>query len=384
MRLQVRPAALLAIVAVVACAPAAPPPEPPPPAAFDWSLPPGFPEPAVPPTNAMSPAKVELGRHLFYDVRLSANRSTACASCHRQELAFTDGRARAIGSTGARHPRSAMSLANVAYNATLTWADPRLLTLEDQIRVPLFNESPVELGVAGNEAKVLARLREVPRYRELFRAAFPDAAEPIVIDGVIRALAAFARTLISGDSAYDRLVYRDERTGLSASALRGMRLFFSERTGCASCHAGFNFSGPVRYRGLREVEPVFHNTGLYNLQGRGLYPAQSPGLVAFTGRVEDTGRFRAPTLRNVELTAPYMHDGSVPTLGEVIDHYAAGGRGAGGPGGARSPYTSSLVAGFRLTAAEREDLVRFLASLTDRSFVSNPRFASPSSDLIHK
>ena len=186
---------------------------------------------------------------------------------------------------------------------------------------------------------MLARLSEVPRYRELFRAAFPDAAEPIAIDGVIRALAAFARTLISGDSAYDRLVYRDERTGMSASALRGMRLFFSQRTGCASCHAGFNFSGPVRYRGLREAEPVFHNTGLYNLQGRGLYPAQSPGL--------------------------------------VIDHYAAGGRGAGGPVGARSPYASSFVAGFRLTAAEREDLVRFLSSLTDRSFVSDPRFASP-------
>lgn len=328
----------------------------------------------------MSAAKVELGRHLFYDVRLSGNAAYACASCHQQELAFTDGRPRAVGATGERHPRSTMTLTNVAYNATLTWADPDLEGLEDQIRIPLYNEHPVELGVAGNEDRILARLRGVPIYRRLFAEAFPNAAESFEIDDAIRALAAFVRTLISGSSAYDRLVYLDER-GLSSSAVRGMRLFFSERLQCAKCHGGFNLSGPVRTRGLHDATGVFHNTGLYNLEGRGLYPPGNVGLRAFTGRVEDTGRFRAPTLRNIELTAPYMHDGSIATLKEVIDHYAAGGRGAGAPPGAHgNPYRSPLVAGFELADRERADLVRFLLSLTDPGFVSDPRLASPFAD----
>ena len=244
----------------------------------------------------MSAAKVELGRHLFYDTRLSGNASASCASCHRQERAFTDGLPRALGSTGELHPRSSMTLTNVAYNATFTWANPTLESLEDQIRIPLLNDNPIELGVAGNEDLVLARLREAARYRELFRAAFPELAEPITLDNVTKALASFSRTLTSGGSAYDRLVYLDERESLSASARRGMRLFFSDRVRCSECHQGFNFSGPVRYRGAA-APGVFHNTGLYNLEGRGLYPPDNPGLSEFTGLRDDTGRFRAPTLR---------------------------------------------------------------------------------------
>ena len=324
----------------------------------------------------MSAAKVELGRHLFYDLRLSGNASASCASCHRRELAFTDGLRRALGSTGELHPRSSMTLTNVAYNATLTWANPNLESLEDQIHIPLLNENPIELGVGGNEDLVLARLRDARRYKELFRAAFPEVVDPIAIDNVIRALASFSRALISGNSPYDRLVYLDEREGLSASARHGMRLFFSERMRCSECHEGFNFSGPVRYRGAA-APGVFHNTGLYNLEGRGLYPALNPGLRAFSGRPEDTGRFRAPTLRNVEITAPYMHDGSIATLEQVIDHYAAGGRGTGAARDAPKPYTSPLVRGFVASAQERADLVRFLQSLTDQSFVRDPRFASP-------
>ncbi len=323
----------------------------------------------------MSAAKVELGRHLFYDTRLSGNASASCASCHRQELAFTDGLPRALGSTGELHPRSSMTLTNVAYNATFTWANPDLESLEDQIHIPLLNENPVELGVAGSEEVVLARLRDAPGYAELFSAAFPERSEPIALDILIKALASFSRTLISGNSAYDRLLYFDEREGLSASARRGMRHFFSERMRCSECHEGFNFSGPVRYRGAA-APGVFHNTGLYNLEGRGLYPPDNPGLRAFTGRPEDTGRFRAPTLRNVGLTAPYMHDGSIATLHEVIDHYAAGGLGAGAPDEPK-PYTSPLVRGFAASEQERGDLVAFLESLTDLSFVRDPRFESP-------
>ena len=269
-------------------------------------------------------------------------------------------------------------LANVAYNASFIWANPNLTRLEEQIRIPLLNENPVELGVAGNEERVLARLRAAARYRALFAKAFPEPAEPIALDNIIKALACFVRTLVSGDSAYDRLVYLDERAGMPPSALRGMRLFFSRRMRCSECHSGFNFSGPVRHAGQRDSPPSFHNTGLYNLEGRGLYPGDNLGLREFTGHVEDTGRFRAPTLRNIELTAPYMHDGSVATLQDVLEHYAVGGRGAGAPSPAiENPYTSPLVAGFALTERERADLVSFLHSLTDRSFVADPRFASP-------
>jgi cytochrome c peroxidase len=341
---------------------------------FEWRLPPGFPTPLVPAGESMTSAKVELGRHLFYDTRLSGNGTQACGTCHRQELAFTDGRPRAVGSLGDVHRRSSMSLANVAYNVALTWADPGLRGLETQALVPMFGEHPVEMGLAGKEGELLARLEADGRYVDLFHAAFPDEARPIRIENVTRALAAFERTLISGDSPYDRLVYRGQSDALSEAAWRGMRLFFSDRLACSKCHAGFTFSGPVTFEGSGDgTEPVFHDTGLYNIDGRGGYPAEDTGLLAVTHRRRDMGRFRAPTLRNIALTAPYMHDGSLATLEAVIDHYAAGGR-AGGS----SRYKSALLRGFTITPEERRDLIEFLRSLTDESFVADPRFADPS------
>ena len=354
---------------------------PPPPAAYEWRLPPGFPVPSVPLDNPMTSAKVELGRRLFYDRALSGNGTYACSSCHRQELAFTDGRPRAVGSTGEVHPRSALSLANVAYGATLTWADPRLTRLEDQARIPMLNEHPVELGLSGREDEVLRRLRADPETARMFSAAFPEVPEPVSLLNVTRAIASFERTLFSGDSPYDRLVYRDDSGTLSESARRGMRLFFSERLNCSRCHGGFTFSGPVAFEGARPIPPTFHNNGLYNLGSDGAYPGDNPGLFGTTGRKEDMGRFRAPTLRNVELTAPYMHDGSIATLPEVIDHYARGGRlvpdGPLAGDGRDSPRKSELIRGFDLDARGKADLVQFLNSLTDRAFVTDPRFAAP-------
>jgi len=329
----------------------------------------------------MSAEKVELGRHLFYDASLSGNSSASCASCHRHELAFTDGLPRALGSTGELHPRSSMTLTNVAYNATFTWANPNLENLEDQIHVPLLNENPIELGVAGNEDRVLARLREAARYEELFRAAFPEGADPIAIDNVVRALASFSRILISGSSAYDRLVYLDDREALSASARRGMRLFFSDRVRCSECHQGFNFSGPVRYRGAA-APGVFHNTGLYNLEGRGLYPPDNPGLREISGLPDDMGRFRAPTLRNIALTAPYMHDGRFNTLEQVLAHYNEGIK--------ISSTLSPLIleadnlskesqdrVSLNLSEEESTAIMAFLHTLTDEEFVTAEQFSNP-------
>jgi len=328
----------------------------------------------------MSAAKVELGRYLFYDVRLSINETAACATCHRRELAFTDGRPQAIGATGEVHPRGSMSLANVAYNASYTWADDTVRDLETQMLVPMLGEDPVELGLAGLEEEVLGRLGATELYRELFAAAYPDAEAPLTFAHIVQALASFERTLISGDSPYDRLVFADEAAALAADARRGMKLFFSPALACFECHAGITFSGPVEFEHSPPAQPVFHNTGLYDLDGRGAYPAADRGLQKVTGKGADMGRFRAPTLRNVALTAPYMHDGSVATLEEAIDHYAAGGRARaaeGGPPPRRRTRISPLLGGFTLSAAERADLVAFLRSLTDERFLTAHRLSNP-------
>jgi len=346
---------------------------------FVWELPLGFPIPPIPAENPMSEAKVTLGRRLFYDTRLSQSGRDSCASCHRQELAFTDGRPRAIGATGEEHRRGAPSLANIAYRASLGWGDPELHPLEAQVEIPMFNTEPVELGVDAERA--VALFRDDPLYAILFAAAFPGEREPFSIEHAARAIACFERTLLSGNSPYDRLLFLDERDAFPSQAWRGMRLFFSEALRCADCHSGLLFAGAVASAERRRPVPEFHNIGLYALDARGSYPARDPGLVAHTGRAEDQGRFRTPSLRNVALTAPYMHDGSVPTLEAVIDLYAAGGRTiAAGPyrgDGRANPHKSAELTGFAISAEQKRDLLAFLATLTDAGFVNDPRFSDP-------
>jgi cytochrome c peroxidase len=348
--------------------------------AWRWALPSGFPEPRVPKANPMSAAKVELGRRLFYERRLSGNATQSCGSCHRQELAFTDGRARALGSTGESHPRNTQPLANVAYNATLTWANPALVTLERQMEVPLFGENPVEMGVTdANQARVLARISGDRAYRTRFAAAFPGRRRSVTWTTVIRAIAAFQRSIVSADSRYDR--YLRGTTRLTDSEQRGLNLFMGERAECHHCHGSFIFSDQATYVSAPPEAPAFHNTGLYNLGGTGAFPEPNRGVFEVTGRRRDMGRFRAPSLRNVALTAPYMHDGSMATLEEVVDHYAAGGRViADGPtagDGRRNPFKDPLVSGIDLSAGDRADLVAFLRALTDRGLLRDPRLADP-------
>ncbi|MGH3055693.1 MAG: cytochrome c peroxidase, partial [Gaiellaceae bacterium] len=222
-----------------------------------WDLPPGFPEPRVPADNPMSHAKVELGRRLFYDKRLSNNQTQSCASCHKQERGFTDGRAHAIGSTGQMHRRNSMTLTNVAYGSRLTWAHPLLDRIEDQVLLPMFGDAPIELGLPDSET-LIARLRSDSDYVVRFTTAFPQDDDPITIGNVTRALACFVRTLISGNSAYDRYTRGDQRA-LSDAAQRGMVLFFSERLECFHCHGNFNFADAVDHTKLPEPERAFHN-----------------------------------------------------------------------------------------------------------------------------
>ena len=346
---------------------------------YEWDLPEGFPTPRVPEDNPMSEAKVTLGRMLFYDPILSGNQTQACASCHRQDIAFTDGLEVSVGSTGESTPRSSMAIVNVAYNARLTWANPILVDLEDQALVPMFGENPVELGTL--ETALIARLRDDPMYPELFHEAFPGEADPVSIASVVRAIASFERTMLSVDSLYDRYTYRGDDDAMSPAALRGLDLFFSERLECFHCHGGFNFSDGVTHTGTVVEEIGFHNTGLYNIDGRGGYPAPNRGLYEQTEIQGDMGRFRAPTLRNITVTAPYMHDGSIATLDEVLDHYAAAGRtietGPNAGVGSDSPLRNVFIHGFELTDQERADMHALFEALRDDTFLTDPRFASP-------
>lgn len=262
-----------------------------------------------------------------------------------------------------------MSLANVAYNPAYTWSNPKVRSLELQMRQPLFSRHPLEMGVAGRGASALLRISGDTSYLEPFTAAFPNDARPISMDHIIKAIAAFERTLISGRSPFDRYVFDDDRSAMTESARRGMALFYSARIGCSQCHFGINFSGPLLYEGHEHAVAAFANTGLYDLDGRGSYPAADQGLIEVTHRPADMGKFRVPTLRNVGVTPPYMHDGSVATLQDVIDHYSGAGH--------RSVRRDLRIRGFAITAAERQDLIDFLYSLTDRDFIENPRFRPP-------
>lgn len=346
---------------------------------FDWNevLPAHFPNPKVPEDNPMTYEKVELGRHLFYDTRLSGNQSQSCASCHVQEYAFSDPRARAVGSTGETHPRGSMSLANVVYASVLTWGNPLMVELEDQMLVPLFADDPVELGL-GSQEQVLDRLTEDPVYTDLFARAFPG--EGITLVTMTKAIGSFQRSLISASSPYDRY-QAGESDALSDSEKRGMNLFFSERLECFHCHGGFSLADAVTHEGLVFDEPSFHNNGLYNVDGFGAYPDGNGGVFEITGILEDSGRFKAPTLRNIAVTAPYMHDGSLETLDDVIDHYARGGTltedGPNAGDGAQNRFKSEFVNGFELSESERQDLMNFLHALTDEEFLNDPAHSDP-------
>ncbi len=347
---------------------------------YGWELPDDVPPPAVPADNPMTDAKVELGRWLFYDNRLSVNETMSCASCHIQALAFTDGRARSIGATGELHPRSSMSLVNSAYASRLTWANQLLDRIEDQMLTPIFGDNPIEMGMAGREARIVELLRKDPRYAELVPRAFPEEPDPYSIVSTVRAIAAFVRTIVSYESPYDRYL-RGEAGAISESAVRGMDLFFSERLECFHCHGGFNFTDSTTHANSRIDRVGFHNTGLYNIDGEGRYPGDNTGLFDMTGNRRDMGRFKAPTLRNIAVTAPYMHDGSAATLDDVISHYANGGRvieeGEFAGDGRRNPYKSEFMRGFELSDSERKDLLAFLHSLTDQRVLEDPRWSSP-------
>jgi cytochrome c peroxidase len=296
---------------------------------YRWQLPAGFPEPAVPADNPMSDAKVALGARLFADERLSVTGKYSCASCHSPSRAFTDGLPLSRGATGEMLPLNAPTLFNVAYNSSLGWRDPGVRTLEQQMLGPLFNRHPAELGLAGHEQALVRELSADAGLLKTFGAVFPGTGSPVTVENVIRAIAAYERTLLSGDSPFDRYLYAGEHRALSDRQKVGMELFFGG-AGCASCHGGLNFNGEWVDRDHPVAQPSFADTG--------------------TGAA-----VRVPTLRNLPATAPYMHDGRFAALDAVLAHYETQ---------AANPAADARLRRAPLTTEERDALLVFLLSLS--------------------
>ena len=333
-----------------------------PPTPYQWPLPDYVPKPVVPADNPMTQEGVLLGKALFFDKALSGDNSMSCSSCHLPEHAFAEPKRVSVGAKGEQLNRNALALVNVAYNASFTWAHNNLDSIEKQILIPLFNEHPVEMGATGNEQEILKRIN-TSHYQHLFEDAFGD--DEVNMNRVVLALASYVRSLVSFNSAFDAYAYLGDDNALTQQQVEGLNLFFSERTECFHCHGGVNFTQSSKHSfQMFSVQP-FHNTGLYNVDGKGSYPESDMGLYSVTHNKSDMGKFRAPTLRNIALTAPYMHDGSMTSLEEVIDFYARGGNKAD----ETNPHRSPFIKGFVISDKEKEALVAFLQSLTDDNFV---------------
>lgn len=303
-----------------------------------------FPAIVFPKDNPYTPEKAEIGRHLFYDTRFSRDYSVSCASCHKQKHAFSDGfNPFSSGVAGRKGTRNSMTLTNIAYNTSFFW-DGGVPTLEQQAIAPIIHPDEMDM----NTDTLLVRLRAEPQYRELFKKGWNS--EEITLERVTKSLATFERTLISSNAPYDRW-RRGETEAMTPAAIRGHDLFFGEQGDCFHCHVSFNFT-----------DNTFHNNGIDSVSvdyGRG----------RVTNLSRDEGTFRTPTLRNIALTPPYMHDGRFNTLEEVVKHYNSGGK--------LHPNRDPLMRPLGLSDQEISDIVAFLNALTDSTFINNPTLSNP-------
>lgn len=303
-------------------------------------IPVGFPEMNFPENNQYSTERWELGKKLFYEKRLSIDNSISCGSCHAPSLSFSDSVAFSRGANNTIGTRNAPSLANVGYQPYFM-REGAVPTLEMQVLVPIQEQNEF----AHNILKISELLMTDSIYSSMSRAAYQRELDPFVIT---RALSVFERTIISGSSAYDRYQYQRDLAALNQNEKRGMELFFSERTNCSTCHSGFNFTNYS-----------FENNGLDSIY-------TDPGRSRLTGLASDVAKFKVPSLRNVSLTAPYMHNGRFNSLIEVVEHYNSGGE--------NHMNKSNLITPLQLSVQEKSDLVAFLQSLTDENFVKDERW----------
>ncbi len=307
--------------------------------AISW--PESFEEPVIPADNVLTKARVALGKKLFYDPILSRDSTVSCNSCHKQEFAFADDLPISPGVEDRLGFRNAPSLANVAWLQKVN-RDGGVVKLDLQASVPIEDENEMDFTLL----EAAERLNRHPDYAQMCQNAYGRPADPFVIT---RALGAFQRTLVSSDAPYDRFLYYNQDSALTPSQLRGLELFSSEKAGCTNCHSGFNLT-----------TNQFENNGLHEDYSK------DQGRRRVTLLPEDDGKFRVPSLRNVALTAPYMHDGSLGSLEAVIEHYNSG--------GTDHPLKSEHIRPLNLTETEKQDLVNFLESLTDSTFINNPEY----------
>jgi cytochrome c peroxidase len=305
-------------------------------------VPPGFPTIFHPEGNEYTRERWELGKKLFYDNIMSKDGSISCASCHDPSLAFSDEKPVSIGADGLLGTRNSPSLANVAYHPYFT-REGGVPTLEMQILVPIQEHNEFN----NNIVLIADTLAKIPTYVAMSKAAYDQEPSAFVIT---RALSQFERSMISGQSPYDLEFNYGVEGSMTESAIRGKLLFESERTACTSCHSGFNFT-----------DYSFQNNGLYN-------EYLDNGRERLTQDPSDNALFKVPSLRNVEITSPYMHDGSIETLAEVIEHYNTG--------GSNHINKNNLINPLGLTENEKADLLAFLETLTDQKFITNKNLAN--------
>lgn len=296
----------------------------------------GFPNPTFPADNQFNEFRFLLGRKLFYDPILSSDSTISCASCHKPEFAFTDKKKVSEGIMDRIGTRNAPSLGNVVYQPYLL-REGGVPTLEMQVGVPIQEHNEFD----DNILLITDKLNRQAIYKEMSLLAYNRLPDPFVIT---RSIATFERALLSGNSPYDDFI-RGDLKALSSSAQNGLKLFNSPELKCSQCHSGFNFSNYS-----------FANNGLYEND-------PDEGRMRLTNKEEDRSLFKVPSLRNVEITFPYMHDGSINTLEEIVEHYKSGGK--------NNKHKSPLISGFTISEQEKIDLVNFLKSLTDNHFINN-------------
>lgn len=342
----------------------------------------GLPPVPVPANNPQTPAKIELGDKLFHDKRFSVDGTVSCAKCHDDKLAFTDNLVVSVGHNGLTGTRNAPTVLNAAFNKSQFW-DGREPDLEGQSKQPLIN--PVEHGLANYEP-ILEIVRKDSYYTAAFQAVFGVSSDKVTIDHIAKAIASFERTLVSGNSPFDRYYFKGQTDTMTDAQIRGFNLFIGQGR-CVSCHV-------IEQDQALFTDGRFHNIGVGINQIQQDVPrltkafleaknqggnvdvmvlsdkkSSELGRFAVTDELNQIGAFKTPTLRNVELTAPYMHDGSLKTLKDVMNHYNNGG--VTKAGDRVNDFLSGGIRPLNLTDAQLEDLVAFMKALT------SPKYASP-------
>lgn len=303
-------------------------------------IPMGFPEMQFPADNEFSEERWLLGKKLFFDPVLSIDGTLSCGSCHKPSLAFADSTQFSDGVFTRPGTRNSPSLANVGFQPYFL-REGSIPSLEMQVLVPIQEENEFNHNIVD----IAANLDTIATYVSMSLSAYNRRPDAFVIT---RALATFQRSLISGNSSFDKYHYQNRNRALSASQKRGLDLFFSSRTNCSSCHGGFNFTNYA-----------FENNGLDTVYS-------DPGRMRLTGLETDRALFKVPSLRNVELTPPYMHNGKFENLEEVINHYNKGGE--------AHSNRNDLLHPLKLNGQEKRDIIEFLKSLTDYDFIENQNF----------